>query len=55
MSFYPAHCDHDCNGCSQNNGCGWCIFLDIPIGGYTNTTFSNLATSYIDSISEKED
>lgn len=53
MAFYPAHCDGNCDGCSQNNGCGWCIFFDKPISTSvlefmesktrtTNYTISNL-------------
>lgn len=44
MSFFPAHCDHNCKDCSQNN-CGWCSFLDIPVEGYD----SNYNTAYTDS------
>lgn len=40
MAFYPAHCDHKCDGCQKNNGCGWCIYYDKPIGNYVSGTFS---------------
>lgn len=42
MAYYPAHCDHNCKGCSQNN-CGWCGFLDIPVEGYYDFERNNTA------------
>lgn len=32
MAYFPASCDYDCKGCSQNI-CGWCAFYDCPVRG----------------------
>ena len=31
MAYFPASCDYNCEGCSQNK-CGWCAFLDRSCG-----------------------
>ena len=55
MAYFPASCDHDCKGCSQNK-CGWCAFLDRPIG--TDATIAATINSYnysVTIIGNKED
>lgn len=39
MAFFPAHCDNNCKGCSQNI-CGWCCLFDIPTPEYKTVTYT---------------
>lgn len=58
MAYFPASCDYNCEGCSQNK-CGWCAFLDRSCGG-TSATAANQAVTinpynYSTTIIEKEE
>ena len=53
MAYFPASCDYDCKGCSQNK-CGWCAFHDCPIRITANQAVTINPYNYSATITEKE-
>ena len=57
MAYFPASCDYNCKGCSQNK-CGWCAFHDCPTVGSLAQAANQAVTinpyNYSATITEKE-
>ena len=54
MAYFPASCDYNCEGCSQNK-CGWCAFLDRSCRITANQAVTINPYNYSTTIIEKEE